>query len=250
MKTNHKGQFERNKEGHIEDVINAKYAKYEYVGGYKGIDGFIYLMCKDCGHTFKYTAQITRPSRNRVIECKRCNVTRRETKRLEEQRAKAILREQKRKRKESLRLQQLREKQVVKKCYECNKEFTTTSDAKYCSTKCMKRANDYRKSLRKRKRAMTNGDVDWSISLAKLIKKETNVCHICGEKCDSNDYIINENGAFIAGNRHPSIDHVMPIAKGGTHTWDNVRLAHRQCNSIKSDNAYYEDGNNQITMAI
>ena len=28
---------------------------------------------------------------------------------------------------------------------------------------------------------------------------------------------------------------MIPIAKGGTHTWDNIQLAHRHCNSIKSD---------------
>ncbi|MDT2396282.1 HNH endonuclease [Enterococcus avium] len=31
------------------------------------------------------------------------------------------------------------------------------------------------------------------------------------------------------------MDHVIPISKGGTHSWDNVRLAHRHCNAIKRD---------------
>ena len=44
-----------------------------------------------------------------------------------------------------------------------------------------------------------------------------------------------DNNTFIAGNKYPSVDHMIPIAKGGTHTWDNVQLAHRYCNSIKSD---------------
>lgn len=27
----------------------------------------------------------------------------------------------------------------------------------------------------------------------------------------------------------------VPLAKGGTHSWGNVRVAHRICNSIKND---------------
>ena len=34
---------------------------------------------------------------------------------------------------------------------------------------------------------------------------------------------------------YPTIDHVMPLAKGGMHSWDNVRLAHHGCNSAKGD---------------
>ena len=33
----------------------------------------------------------------------------------------------------------------------------------------------------------------------------------------------------------PTVDHILPLAKGGTHTWDNVQLAHWSCNSDKSD---------------
>lgn len=33
----------------------------------------------------------------------------------------------------------------------------------------------------------------------------------------------------------PSVDHVKPLAKGGKHSWRNVVLAHRICNTLKSD---------------
>ena len=46
---------------------------------------------------------------------------------------------------------------------------------------------------------------------------------------------MNDNNVFMAGNDYPTIDHIKPISKGGTHTWDNVQLAHFHCNSIKSD---------------
>ncbi|MFJ9212987.1 HNH endonuclease [Streptomyces sp. NPDC102264] len=33
----------------------------------------------------------------------------------------------------------------------------------------------------------------------------------------------------------PSIDHVIPLARGGTHEPANVQCAHWLCNAIKSD---------------
>jgi len=32
-----------------------------------------------------------------------------------------------------------------------------------------------------------------------------------------------------------SIDHVIPLSRGGSHTYANVQAAHLRCNSIKSD---------------
>ena len=93
------------------------------------------------------------------------------------------------------------------------------------------------------------------------------VCEVCGgefhadrkrkyctEKCKTSR--INKicewcnRGHFIAGGRYPSIDHASPVAKGGAHTWDNVRLAHRDCNSVKSDGEVYETGDGQMRLAI
>jgi 5-methylcytosine-specific restriction endonuclease McrA len=34
----------------------------------------------------------------------------------------------------------------------------------------------------------------------------------------------------------PSLDHVVPRSRGGSHDIDNLRLAHRICNSIRQDN--------------
>lgn len=41
--------------------------------------------------------------------------------------------------------------------------------------------------------------------------------------------------------KHPnpmsaSLDHIIPLSKGGTHTYDNVQLAHLGCNSSKCNN--------------
>lgn len=50
-------------------------------------------------------------------------------------------------------------------------------------------------------------------------------CHICGRSIDYNLPHLDPL-SFV-------VDHVKPLAKGGTDTRDNVRAAHRSCNSTK-----------------
>ena len=95
------------------------------------------------------------------------------------------------------------------------------------------------KSKRKRK---TNGHIkqraefygvvfEKGINLNKLILRDRGICKICGEKVDVNSR--NQKGI---GLYYPTIDHIVPLSKGGGHTWENVQLAHMICNSIKCDN--------------
>ena len=51
------------------------------------------------------------------------------------------------------------------------------------------------------------------------------VCQICGKPVDKEIKYPNPLSA--------SIDHIVPLSKGGTHTKDNVQLAHFLCNSRK-----------------
>lgn len=57
------------------------------------------------------------------------------------------------------------------------------------------------------------------------IKRDKPACHICGKAIDYDLPHLNP-GAFV-------IDHVKPLQKGGTDTLDNVKAAHRECNSKK-----------------
>lgn len=77
-------------------------------------------------------------------------------------------------------------------------------------------------------------DFDKDITLEKLYNRDRGICALCGEHCNYDDYILKDK-TFIAGNDYPSIDHIKPLSKGGSHTWDNVQLAHKRCNSIKSN---------------
>ncbi|MGW4124755.1 HNH endonuclease [Nocardia sp. NPDC004711] len=58
-------------------------------------------------------------------------------------------------------------------------------------------------------------------------------CGICGNEID---YTLPhlDPGEFV-------VDHVTPLAKGGTDTLDNKQAAHRQCNRWKSDKTTEDD---------
>lgn len=81
-------------------------------------------------------------------------------------------------------------------------------------------------------RAIKYGCVyDSSVTLKKLIKRDGLRCAICGKMCDPDDC----SWSKYSGPMRPSIDHIIPMAKGGGHIWSNVQVAHLICNTIKSD---------------
>ena len=105
----------------------------------------------------------------------------------------------------------------------------------YCSKKCLNKhyhTGTIRDRLRRLGRADEYRDV---IPLNEVIKRDNGICYLCGCKTDKADSYTDANGYFVCGDTYPTRDHVIPIVKGGTHTWDNVRLACRKCNSDKND---------------
>lgn len=71
---------------------------------------------------------------------------------------------------------------------------------------------------------------DESVTLKQVRVKCKDICQICGKPIDATAI---ENGHIKR--LYPTIDHIIPLSKGGTHTWDNVRLAHMSCNAGKRD---------------
>ena len=71
---------------------------------------------------------------------------------------------------------------------------------------------------------------DNSITLSRVIKKYNGICQICGKPVD---LAAKEKGHIRRA--YPTVDHVVPISKGGGHTWENVQLAHMGCNAGKRD---------------
>ena len=66
-------------------------------------------------------------------------------------------------------------------------------------------------------------------------------CHLCGRPVDPGDYRRTRSGQFVAGPDYPTVDHVRPQARGGTHHWTNLKLAHKRCNSRKHTKEDWSD---------
>lgn len=118
-------------------------------------------------------------------------------------------------------------KPYICKCIVCEKEFETIrDDAKTCSKKC--NAAWSRIDRNKRYRHLKEiGQFDASVTLQNVYDKYDGICQICGKKLSFDCY--------CNGKDYPSIYHIKPISKGGSHTWDNVQLLCRNCNDKKSD---------------
>lgn len=84
-----------------------------------------------------------------------------------------------------------------------------------------------RRESSRRRRAVKNGAEAEKIDLAALFERDGWVCHLCGESVDRNLKYPDPGSA--------SHDHVVPISRGGAHTWDNVKLAHLGCNISKGN---------------
>lgn len=66
-----------------------------------------------------------------------------------------------------------------------------------------------------------------------IYQRDGHTCMLCGEAVDYN--ADPQRGAWA-----PTLDHVVPRSKGGTHEASNLRTAHRWCNSVRSDNESHE----------
>ena len=132
--------------------------------------------------------------------------------------------------KEQARQQRAKEKEARKisgTCCVCGEPFETFNPAqKTCSKKCSRKYANAKKDRRIPKEQR----IDKDITLEALYRRDSGVCYLCGKKCDWNDKAGN-----VVGPLYPSIDHVVPVSKGGFHSWDNVLLAHFECNVTKSD---------------
>lgn len=113
-------------------------------------------------------------------------------------------------------------------CKECGISFTTNVGDKrteFCSNKCR---NKYHSNLYKDKRKKQLSRVFMEkVYFNKIYKRDKGICQICGKPVKYDKRPENPVGA--------TIDHIIPLSKGGLHSMDNCQLAHRICNSLKSD---------------
>lgn len=113
------------------------------------------------------------------------------------------------------------------RCRECGCHYESTREfSAYCSGDCSNKYQNRAGELKRRRRLEANGRIDWAISIERLIKRDGAGCYLCGTS-------VNRSVGYNH-DLYPNIEHVVPVSKGGTHTWDNVKVAHRICNMKKA----------------
>ena len=185
-------------------------------------------MCEACGSETERSAITIR--HKTAISCALCAKKAREKRTEEEKAARKAARKSAKREKEARRFWSQNFTQIsFKHCKECGAVYL--GGGCFCSDKCRKKHTN-----RKHDNRLSRAEVvDRSITLEKLFKRDGGICWICGEPCDYGDGRKDKSGNFIVGPSYPSIDHVYPLSHGGAHTWQNVRLAHHRCNTLKSD---------------
>lgn len=125
---------------------------------------------------------------------------------------------------------------ITKTCSVCGKTFETyKSRQTTCSTECAKEKRTLDRRYRSfNARCQKYGvHYDSNVKAKLVIERDECTCQICGKRCDFMD---KRWGNF--GPDYPTVDHIVPLSKGGTHTWDNVQCACALCNSEKRDLMY------------
>lgn len=75
-----------------------------------------------------------------------------------------------------------------------------------------------RREIVTRRRLAARGISAEKIDRAAIFARDGYCCHICGKHVPRSER---------------TLDHLVPLSKGGTHRADNVRLAHHRCNSAR-----------------
>lgn len=222
-------------DGEVDALISGAMPTLRYVGGYVNKDEPVMVRCLVCGTEFsrKFSSLVNQGH----ISCPECARRQREAEaekkanaKAEAERRKEIDR-QERKRKRISQMVDIG--QIELKLSVCPVCGGVAVNRKYCSDVCANKAKSKANEVRRRHK-IAKVTVDNDITVQGLFKRDGGVCQICGKPCRLDDYVI-ANGQKQCGDWYPSIDHIVPLAKGGLHSWDNVQLAHRICNSIKGD---------------
>jgi 5-methylcytosine-specific restriction endonuclease McrA len=117
----------------------------------------------------------------------------------------------------------------VCKCVVCGREFHpiyASKDRTFCSSECMNKDHQQRKRILKRiRRARIRDRYIEYVDIDKLLETQNNICPLCGK-------IIGRDTSY-PNIYSPSIDHILPLSRGGQHSYYNCQAVHFTCNSRK-----------------
>ena len=116
-------------------------------------------------------------------------------------------------------------------CKQCGDMITHTYQRGrarvFCSKSCARRWSRKRDDRNHRKRARKYGVAYEPINSIKVFERDGWICGICHDPIDP--------AVPWPDDRSKSLDHIVPMSKGGGHVWSNVQAAHLGCNVDKAD---------------
>lgn len=119
---------------------------------------------------------------------------------------------------------QAKKRWVAGYCHRCGTAYIAedyTDTARFCSLRCTKHVGRQRYRARKREAYVSD------VSPAKIYERDGWRCQLCRKQVDRTKVVPHPKAAVL--------DHILPLAQGGTHEPTNVQCAHFLCNSIKRD---------------
>lgn len=105
------------------------------------------------------------------------------------------------------------------KCLGCAADGVSRSWNWYCGSCAAERDRSKNRRKNTARRAVISGD----FTVGEIGDRDGWRCHICGHAVNKLRSGLHPKG--------PTIDHLVPIAHGGSDTRENVALAHRLCNT-------------------
>lgn len=92
--------------------------------------------------------------------------------------------------------------------------------------------SSYMRAMRELRQERINSSRTDPVSLDALIERDKGMCHLCGGKVSARMKRGRGSG-WRRDPNYPTVDHVIPLSRDGSHTWGNVKLAHWRCNVKK-----------------
>ena len=124
---------------------------------------------------------------------------------------------------------------LPKQCTGCGESFDQFGSGWKCED-C--KAESYRQFRHiRRLRIRGEGAYESGISYTVLFRSGDGRCALCSKPCDNPSVWTDWDGLTWMP-KAPTVDHIIALANGGTHTWGNVQLACAECNSHKGDRPY------------
>lgn len=131
------------------------------------------------------------------------------------------------------RIQRPAKRNVLRRCPGCKqpKYFSGT----YCCRDCYRSSDQskliIRQARHRRRARMHNAQIE-DVDPLVIAKRDKYKCHICRKRVNMDLENTNKYSK--------TMDHLIPVSLGGDHTYANIRLAHRICNSRKGNRAVNE----------